>query len=182
MLVKNESSERSARALKQAREKGSSSWLTVLPLKTYGFTLNKGEFRDSLLLRYDKDLPRLPQSCVCGAKMDINHALNCPRGGYIIIRHSSVRDFIANQISTVYKDVECEPTLQTLDGETFSANATLQETMLTLTSVPRDFIGRDRTPTSTFNFSIPILSLISHHQRKKYTRELRLRSGGYITR
>ena len=31
-LVCNESSERSTRALKQAREKGSSSWLTVLPL------------------------------------------------------------------------------------------------------------------------------------------------------
>ena len=30
-LVCNESSERSTRALKQAREKGSSSWLTVLP-------------------------------------------------------------------------------------------------------------------------------------------------------
>ena len=125
MLVNHESSERSARALKQAREKGSSNWLTVLPLKTYGFTLNKGEFRDSLLLRYNKDLPRLPQSCVCGAKMDINHALNCPRGGYIVIHHNSVRDFIAKQISTVCKDVECEPPLQTLDGEPFSANATL---------------------------------------------------------
>ena len=56
MLVNNESSERSARALKQAREKGSSSWLTVLPLKTYGFTLNKGEFRDSLFLRYNNYL------------------------------------------------------------------------------------------------------------------------------
>ena len=117
--------ERSARALEQAREKGSSNWLTVLLLKTYGFTLNKGEFRDSLLLRYNKDLPRLPQSCICGAKMDINHALNCPREGYIIIRHNSVRDFIVKQMSTVCKDVECEPPLQTLDGETFTANATL---------------------------------------------------------
>ena len=124
-LVCNESSERSTRALKQAREKGSSSWLTVLPLKSYGFTLNKGEFRDSLLLRYKKDLQRLPLSCVCGAKMDINHSLNCPRGGYIIIRHNAVRDFFAKQKSTVCKDVECEPHIQTLDGETFSTSTTL---------------------------------------------------------
>ena len=108
MLFNKESIERSARALKQAREKGSSSWLTVLLLKTYCFTLNKGEFRDILLLRYNKDLLRLPQSCVCGAKMDINHALNCPRGCYSIIRHNSVRDFIAKQMSTVCKDVECD--------------------------------------------------------------------------
>ena len=61
-LVCNESSERYIHALKQAREKVNSSWLTVLPLKTYGLILNKGEFRDSLLLRYNKGLPRLPQS------------------------------------------------------------------------------------------------------------------------
>ena len=29
-------------------EKGSSSWLSVLPLKDQGFNLNKGEFRDAL--------------------------------------------------------------------------------------------------------------------------------------
>ena len=33
-------------------EKGSSSWLSVLPLKDQGFNLNKGEFRDALNLRY----------------------------------------------------------------------------------------------------------------------------------
>ena len=57
--------------------------------------------------------------------MDINHSLNCPRGGYIIIRHNAVRDFFAKQISTVCKDVECEPHLQTLNGETFSTSTTL---------------------------------------------------------
>ena len=33
-------------------EKGSSSWLMVLPLQDQGFNLNKGEFRDALSLRY----------------------------------------------------------------------------------------------------------------------------------
>ena len=33
-------------------EKGSSSWLSVLPLKDQGFNLNKRAFRDALNLRY----------------------------------------------------------------------------------------------------------------------------------
>ena len=57
--------------------------------------------------------------------MTINHALNCPRGGYIIIRHNHVRDFLANQLSQVYKDVEVEPQLQPLQGETFTRQGTL---------------------------------------------------------
>ena len=114
-----------ARVLEQARERGSSNWLTALPLKKYGFSLKKGQFSDSLLLRYGKDLPRLPESCACGVKMTINHALNCPRGGYIIITHNSVRDFLANQLSKICKDVDVEPTLQQLEGETFTRRGTL---------------------------------------------------------
>ena len=34
------------RAVTQAKEKGASSWLTVLPIKEHGFTLTKNEFRD----------------------------------------------------------------------------------------------------------------------------------------
>ena len=33
-------------------EKGSSSWLTVLPLKEHGFHFHMGEFRDAISLRY----------------------------------------------------------------------------------------------------------------------------------
>ena len=114
-----------ARILEQAREDGTSNWLTVLPLAKYRFNLHKGDFRDSLLMRYGKDLPRLPSSCVCGKPMTINHALNCPRGGYIIARHNHVRDFLASQLSQLYKDVEVEPQLQPLEGETFTRQGTL---------------------------------------------------------
>ena len=31
-----------------AREKGSSSWLTVLPIESHGFSLHKGAFRDAI--------------------------------------------------------------------------------------------------------------------------------------
>eukprot|EP00116_Pleurobrachia_bachei_P010997 sb/3471259/ len=69
------------RHLEQAREEGASSWLTALPLSQYDFVLNKGEFRDGLLLRYGKTLPRLPEKCVCGEEGTPSHLINCRRGG-----------------------------------------------------------------------------------------------------
>ena len=53
--------------------------------------------------------------------------LNFYKGANIFLENIlyRIRDFIAKQMSTVCKDVECEPPLQTQDGETFSANATL---------------------------------------------------------
>ncbi len=41
------------RQLDLASEKGASSWLTSLPLSQYGFLLNKQEFHDALLLRWN---------------------------------------------------------------------------------------------------------------------------------
>ena len=40
------------RALDLSSEKGSSVWLTVVPLQELGFNLNKREFRDAIKLRY----------------------------------------------------------------------------------------------------------------------------------
>ena len=40
-------------ALDLVAEKGSSEWLTVLPLQDLGFNLNKREFCDAVKLRYD---------------------------------------------------------------------------------------------------------------------------------
>ena len=40
------------RSVKLASEKGSSTWLTVLPLSEHGFALHKGAFHDALALRY----------------------------------------------------------------------------------------------------------------------------------
>ena len=104
--------------MKQATEKGSSSWLSVLPLSDEGFTLNKSEFRDAIALRYNKRMIDLPPRCPCGEAYDINHALNCKRGGFVIMRHNNIRDFDANLLRKVCNDVEVEPQLQPLNGET----------------------------------------------------------------
>ena len=51
------------RAMELSQEKGSSSWLNVIPLKEMGFDLSKREFRDALQLRYDWSIPD-SQQCV----------------------------------------------------------------------------------------------------------------------
>jgi hypothetical protein len=108
------------RAMQQSKEKGASSWLGVLPLEEYGFVspgLNKGEFRDALKLRYGNNLRGLPQKCPCGQKFDVTHALNCKKGGFVIIRHNNIRDFEANLLKKVCSDVETEPHLLPVQGE-----------------------------------------------------------------
>ena len=83
------------KALDASMENGASIWLTVLPIKEYGFALDKQSFRDSVYIRYNIPLPRLPTSCVCGASFNIEHALSCPRGGFIINRHNEIRNTTA---------------------------------------------------------------------------------------
>ena len=46
-----------------AKEKGASSWLSVLPLDDYGFSLHKGAFGDAMCLRYGWQLPNTPTKC-----------------------------------------------------------------------------------------------------------------------
>ena len=108
------------KAIQDAKMPGASSWLGVLPLAEYGFSLNKGEFRDALNLRYGKPLKGLPTSCPCGQKYDVTHALNCKKGGFVTMRHNNVRDFEADLLSKIVNDVETEPELQPVTGEVFN--------------------------------------------------------------
>ena len=59
----------------------------------------------------------LPSTCGCGKDFDINHALNCAVGGYVIIRHNEVRNFEANLLRKVCNDTQIEPPLQSLSNE-----------------------------------------------------------------
>jgi len=62
-------------------EKGSSIWLTALPIASQGFFLSKQEFSDALAIRYGFNLKRLPMNCVCGQGFSVEHALSCKTGG-----------------------------------------------------------------------------------------------------
>ena len=83
--------------------KGSSSWLSALPLKDQGFNLSKGEFRHALSVRYGWQLKNLPQYCICGTSFSADHAMICPHGGMIISRHNKIRDLTADWMSEVCK-------------------------------------------------------------------------------
>ena len=99
--------------------KGSSSWLSLLPLKDQGFNLNKGEFRDALNLRYGWQMKNVPHHCKCGKAFSTNHAMTCPNGGLPIARHNEIRDITAQWLTEVCTDVEKEPQLQSLSGESY---------------------------------------------------------------
>ena len=110
--------------LELTSEKGSSVWLTALPIASQGFLLSKQEFSDALAIRYGLNLKRLPSNCVCGQSFSVEHALTCTTGGYSIMRHNSIRDTIAGMIGEVVKDVSTEPILTPLSGEKFHRKAT----------------------------------------------------------
>ena len=54
------------RIIDLASEKGASSWLTSLPLADFGFVLNKQEFHDAILLRYNFKVKGVAAACACG--------------------------------------------------------------------------------------------------------------------
>ena len=64
------------------------------------------------------------QRYVCGASFTIEHALNCRKGGFIHSRHDNIRNFTAELLSEVCKDVSIEPMLTPLTGETFKYKTT----------------------------------------------------------
>jgi len=99
------------------KEKGASTWLTVLPLKDHSFSLNKQEFRDSLCIRYGWNIPGMPHFCGCGLKNSIDHTLICKKGGYVSMRHNNLRDLNADLQREVCRDVVVEPSLLPINNE-----------------------------------------------------------------
>ena len=123
--LKNRLPRHLCRAAELASEKGSSNWLTTLSLEAHGFALHKGAFQDAPCLRYgwSPPPPHLPSKCACGSNFNVEHAFNCPTGGFIIIRHNEVRDLLAVLLSEVCHDVSIEPHLQPLSEESFHGSS-----------------------------------------------------------
>ena len=107
-------------AIKLAREKGASSWVTARPLHQHSTVLHKGDFRDAIYLRYGWEPPKLPEKCGCGAHYDVTHAMQCMTGGFRGLLHNEVnRVFYETFKDAGFKDVKWEPELQPLSGEKF---------------------------------------------------------------
>ena len=121
--IKNSLPQKTRRAMELATEKGASNWLTVIPIKEMDYNLNKGEFRDAVKLRYEWEIADKPSVCVCGDTFNIDHAMICKRGGFIIQRHNELRDLEADMLNIVCNDIEVEPVLQELTGEVLPLGA-----------------------------------------------------------
>ena len=105
------------KVLEAVNEVGASAWLSAIPIKVHGFYLDKKSFWDAIRLRYGIALERLPSNCVCGNTFNVEHALSCPKGGFVSIRHNEVRDITAEFLAETCKDVQVEPVLTPVTGE-----------------------------------------------------------------
>ena len=115
--------EKTKRLLLCAQEKGASSWLSALPIKKLGYSLNKREFRDAVALRYGWQIPDTPVLCGCGDDNTIDHILTCKRGGYVSMRHNALRNIEGELLRNVCKDVKIEPQLIPNQNENAGSNA-----------------------------------------------------------
>ena len=107
------------RAVELAREKGGSSTLTTIPISEHGFFFEvKSDFHDHVHLRYCWPLANLPPTCPCGSRFTVDHAQICKLSGFIHMRHDDPTRFLAKCMKEVHNDVELEPSLQPLTGET----------------------------------------------------------------
>ena len=86
----------------QARDTGASSWLNALPIREQQLDLNKEQFNDSLLLRYNLPLSGLKSFCECGSPFSVTHALDCKKGGFMAQRHDNLlRDLLTHLLSKI---------------------------------------------------------------------------------
>ena len=97
-----------------------------MPIKKYGFALDKQWFWDCIYLRYHILLQRIPTTCSCGIAFNVQHALMCAKGGFIINRHNELRDLTAEILDEIWNDAKIEPLLQPLNGEIFSRRSTIR--------------------------------------------------------
>ena len=93
-----------------AAEKWASAWLTALPLKEYGYLMNKQQFSDAITLRYNLNLKDCPKTCMCGQKYSANHALICKLTAAPLAERHLCR-------TVKCKDVQTEPVLLPVDLE-----------------------------------------------------------------
>ena len=125
--VMNNLTPEQSRYIALACEKGASSWLSALPLEQFGFALNKQEFVDAIALRYNFDIPGRSQTCVCGEINTQDHSLICKKGGFVSIRHITIRDTTASLLEKVAYGVETEPRLLPVGNRTLPPGSNISD-------------------------------------------------------
>ena len=84
--------------------------------------------QDAIALWYGWTPSRMPTTCACGRKFEVEHALSCAKGAFPSIRHNEIRDLTAHLLTEVVHDICTEPDLQPITNEGLTgATANLQE-------------------------------------------------------
>uniref|UniRef100_A0A0G4FPJ2 Uncharacterized protein n=1 Tax=Chromera velia CCMP2878 TaxID=1169474 RepID=A0A0G4FPJ2_9ALVE len=106
-------------ALQDASEKKHSSWLSARPLASMHLNLTPEEFRDALTLRFQGRTDGNKQKCEgCGARWDLQHALNCSTGGLVTLRQNDVNHTWAALAAEAYPHtVRAQETIIREEGE-----------------------------------------------------------------
>jgi len=101
-----------------------SGWLSVLPTEINQFQMSAPEFRDALALRYGRTPNNLPSRCDAdGEVFDLNHALNCAKGGLVYARHNELRDLNCSLLELAgLKQIISEPVVYESDEESLRAD------------------------------------------------------------
>ena len=80
--------------------------------------------------------------------MDIQHAMGCKEGRFIMIRHNDLCDVTANLLREVYKDADIEPQLLSPTGETFNKGTTNISNEVRVDTKQKRILGK--RPTAIF--------------------------------
>ena len=74
-------------------------------MEEFGFTLHKGAFCDALALLYGWQPIRTSTKCPCGNHFSVEHALSCPKGGFLqsgIIKSGTKLPTFSLKCATMY--------------------------------------------------------------------------------
>jgi len=137
---------RQARGFEEARLRGGSSWLSLVPLDELSLGLDRCAFRDAIALRMGLPFPDpLPSQCPsCGDPFDIDHALKCKRGGWVSRRHLEVMRAWKRYLTRGgYTTVQEEPLLRPLPPGAIARDGTTLEIDARADLVARGQGGRD---------------------------------------
>ena len=158
------------RMLEATQDQGASTWLSCVPLEEHGFNLSKQAFQDAVAMRYGWPLDSLPDSCACGSPFSVAHGMSCLTGGYSVVRHNHVRDYLAAQLQTVCPAVDTETLLSTIPDHPDEARLDVKVRVFWQGMQDAFFDVRVFYPCASSYLSKSLASTFRQHEQAKKTK------------
>ncbi len=120
-------------------ERGTGSFLSAIPNKLNGTCLSAEQWRDGVRILFNLEPLDMPQHCDgCGAKMTVDHAASCKKGGLVHIRHDDLGSEIRHLASCAFSHsrVSREPYINERVGRLCREIAAAEEAQISQTTTP----------------------------------------------